>query len=96
MSDLCKEVARMGKGIGNENRYRILEALMTGAKTVGTLAEQVDVPQPTVSQHLRVLKEAELVTDERHGKEIHYAINVAYMTKLLKHIADDVKKGNRH
>ena len=93
MSDLCKEIARMGKGIGNENRYRILEVLMKGTQTVGTIAEKLDMPQPTVSQNLRVLKEAELVLDERRGQEVHYSINVTYMMKLLKRLADDVSKG---
>jgi DNA-binding transcriptional ArsR family regulator len=92
MSDLCKEIARMGKGIGNENRYRILEVLMKGPQTVGSIVEKVGMPQPTVSQNLRVLKEADLVLDERKGQEVHYSINVAYMAKLLKRLADDVSK----
>ena len=92
MSDLCKEIARMGKGIGNESRYRILEALMKGPQTVGEITDKVDMPQPTVSQNLRVLKEAGLVVDERRGQEVCYTINVMYMTKLLKRLADDVSK----
>lgn len=94
MTDLCKEIARMGKGIGNENRYRILEALMKGSQTVGDITEKVGIPQPTVSQNLRVLKEAELVTDERRGQEVYYTINIMYMTKLLKRLADDVSRSD--
>lgn len=92
MSDLCKEIARMGKGIGNENRYRILEVLMKGSRTVGEIAARVDLAQPAVSQHLKVLKEAELVTDERSGQEVYYSINVAYMTNLLHKLSQDVGK----
>lgn len=40
MTDLCREIAQMGKGIGNENRYRILEALMKGPRTVGQIAKK--------------------------------------------------------
>lgn len=92
MTDLCKEIAAMGKGIGNENRYRVLEALMKGSLAVGEIAERIGIPQPAVSQHLKVLQSAHLVEVERRGKEIFYSINITYMTKLLKRLADDVSK----
>lgn len=92
MTDLCKEIARMGKGLGNENRYRILEVLMKGPHTVGEVAALVDLAQPAVSQNLRVLKEAELVSDERRGQEVFYSINVVYMTSLLRKLAQSVEK----
>ncbi len=87
MSDLCKEIAKMGKGIGNENRYRILEALMKGPRTVGEIAKKVRLPQPAVSQHLKVLKSATLVEDTRQGQEVLYSVNVSYMASLLKKLA---------
>lgn len=92
MTDLCKEIAHMGKGIGNENRYRILEALMKGPLTVGEVVEKVKLPQPAVSQHLKVLKTAHLVVDLRQGQEILYSIDVAYMAKLLKQLATNLPK----
>lgn len=95
MTDLCKEIAEMGRGIGNENRYRILEALMRGPRTVGEIAVKTKLAQPAVSQHLRVLKEADLVTDERQGQEVFYAINISYMTKLLKKLAESVEQGKK-
>ena len=90
MTDLCKEIANMGKGIGNENRYRILEALMRGPVTVGDIAKKVKLHQPAVSQHLKILKAARLVEDERQGKEILYSVNVSYMASLLKKLATDL------
>lgn len=70
MSDICKEIAILGKGIGNENRYRILESLMRGPLTVGEIAKKVALPQPAVSQHLKILKSSSLVEDERQGQEV--------------------------
>lgn len=90
MSDLCKEIAKMGKGIGNENRYRILETLMKGPQTVGQITKKVDLPQPAVSQHLKALKSANLVEDARQGQEVLYSVNVAYMASLLKKLAGDL------
>lgn len=95
MSDVCAEIARLGKGIGNENRYRILESLMKGPRTVNEITEKVGLTQPAVSQSLKVLKEANLVEDERRGQEVFYSINVAYMTNLLKKLATDVEKSKR-
>ena len=92
MPDVCKEMARMGRGLGNENRYRILEALMKGPRTVGEIAERVNIAQPAVSQHLKVLKEADLVIDERQGHEVSYSINVPYMANLLHKLAQGVEK----
>lgn len=87
MTDLCKEIADMGKGIGNENRYRILETLMKGPLVVGEIAKRVGIPQPAVSQHLKVLKSVHLVEDERQGQEVLYSVSVAYMASLLKKLA---------
>lgn len=90
MSDLCKEIANMGKGIGNENRYRVLEALMKGPLSVGEIAKKVALPQPAVSQHLKVLKSAHLVEDERRGQEVQYSVNISYMAGLLKKLATNL------
>ena len=95
MSDLCKEIAKMGKGLGNENRYRILEALMRGPRTVGEVAEKTGFAQPAVSQHLKVLKSGDLVENERKGQEIYYSINVSYMAGLLKKLAISVERGQK-
>ena len=92
MSDLCDEIARMGKGLGNPSRYRILEALMHGSKTVTEIVKAVKLTQPNVSQNLKVMKEAEIVTSERHGQEIYYSINVQYMASLLRKLALGVEK----
>ena len=94
MTDLCKEIASLGKGIGNENRYRVLEVLMKKALTVGEITEKVNLPQPAVSQHLKALKVAHLVEDERHGQKVLYSVNVSYMAGLIKKLVTDLPKKN--
>lgn len=95
MTDLCREIAEMGKGIGNENRYRILETLMKGPLSVGQIAKKVGLAQPAVSQHLKVLKSAQLVEDTRKKQEILYSVNVAYMASLLKKLSTDLPDKKR-
>lgn len=89
-ASLCREMAKMGKGIGNENRYRILELLMREPMTVCKIGDKLGIPQPAVSQHLKVLKSSSLVTDTREGKEVLYSVNVSYMAGLLKKLAADL------
>ncbi len=94
----CKDMETLGKGIGNANRYRMLEALMKGPKTVGEIVEAVRLTQPNVSQNLKVLKEANLVISERRGQTVYYSINVAYMAGVLKDLAVKIQqcKKNNH
>jgi DNA-binding transcriptional ArsR family regulator len=92
MSDLENEMEKLGKGIGNANRYRVLEALLKGSKTVNEIVAIVGLSQPLVSQNLKVLKSANLVEDERNGQEVYYSVNVSYMTLLLKKLTQSVNK----
>jgi DNA-binding transcriptional ArsR family regulator len=90
MSDLCTEIELLGKGIGNANRYRVFEALLNGPKTVNDVALTVKLSQPLVSHNLKVLKSASLVTDERRGQEVYYAVNVVHMAAVLKKLTQSV------
>lgn len=90
MPDLCDEVQKFGKGIGNASRYRIVEALFKCPKTVGELVKVVKLTQPAVSQHLKTLKAAGIVTDERCGQEVRYSLNTTYVLGLLKRLSSDV------
>lgn len=92
MGDLCNKINAFGKSVGNETRYRILEALLSGPKTVSELVEGVQCTQPAVSQHLKTLKTSNLVTDERRGQEVVYSANSAYVLGLLKSLTDQVSK----
>lgn len=96
MTDLCNEVERFGKGIGNTSRYRIVEALFRGPKTVSELVGTTGFSQPLVSQHLKILKSCELVTDERQGQEVRYALNTEYAVKLLHKLTQEMQKGKSH
>lgn len=95
MGDLCKEINKFGKGIGNETRYRILEALLKGKKTVNELVAIFDLTQSAISQHLRTLRESNLVIDERQGQEVYYSVNSEYTLKLLTSLVKDMEKSRK-
>src|SRR5262252_932040 len=61
--------------LGDPTRRLVFERLRTGARSVGEIAERMDVSRPAVSQHLRVLKGARLVTDRAEGTRRLYALD---------------------
>lgn len=70
--------------LGDPTRRLVFKRLRGGARSVREIADGMDVSRPAVSQHLRVLKEARLVTDRAEGNRRLYAIN----TKGLESIRD--------
>ncbi len=63
--------------LGDPTRRRVFERLAEGPASVGRLAEGMPVSRPAVSQHLRVLKDAGLVSDRQVGTRRIYALDPA-------------------
>jgi DNA-binding transcriptional ArsR family regulator len=61
--------------LGDPTRRRIFELLQNGPRAVGELAGELPVSRPAVSQHLRVLKQAGLVTERRDGTRRMYRLD---------------------
>ena len=68
--------------LGDPTRRAIFERLRVGPRSVGELAEGLPVSRPAVSQHLRVLKEARLVTERRDGTRRIYSLNPGGLLEL--------------
>jgi DNA-binding transcriptional ArsR family regulator len=60
--------------LGDPTRREIMERLRTGPKAVGEIAAELPISRPAVSQHLRVLKEAGLVTERKDGTRRIYGV----------------------
>jgi ArsR family transcriptional regulator, arsenate/arsenite/antimonite-responsive transcriptional repressor len=67
--------ARLFHALSDETRLRILERLRRGERCVCELTDALDAAQSRLSFHLRILKEAGLVTDRRDGRWAYYALN---------------------
>ena len=68
--------------LGDRTRRSVFELLAAGPRSVGELAEDLPVSRPAVSQHLRVLKEAGLVSDTRAGTRRLYRVDDAGLREL--------------
>ncbi len=70
-----KNAAELFKILSVDKRIEIIEHLKRGSMNVNSLAGSLKISPSAVSQHLRVLKSAELVIDERKGYWIYYSLN---------------------
>lgn len=71
------------EALAHPTRRRILALLRAGDLTAGELAERVGIPKPTLSGHLRVLREAGLVQGDRHGTSITYHLNASLLEEAM-------------
>jgi len=73
----AKALARLLKVLAVPTRVRIVQLLAGRALCVNALAGRLEVTQGAVSQHLRVMRDAGLVVDEKRGCYVHYRLNEA-------------------
>ena len=74
--------------LADPTRRAVLELLRRGPRPVGDIARDLPVSRPAVSQHLRVLKEAGLVTERRDGTRRLYRIDPDGLAALLDYFDD--------
>jgi DNA-binding transcriptional ArsR family regulator len=72
------------QAIADPTRRTILLLLASQSMTAGAIAANFDTARPTVSKHLQILTECELLKQEQNGREIYYHINA----KKMKEVAD--------
>ena len=83
-SNYLQFAENFGKGISNPIRFQILTLLSKHQMTVSELVEKTGALQSTVSQHLLVLKNGQLITSEKKGQYVYYSLNFGYMITGLK------------
>jgi DNA-binding transcriptional ArsR family regulator len=74
--------------LGDPTRRQVFELLRAGPRSVGELAAQVPVSRPAVSQHLRVLEDAGLVTHQRNGTRNVYELDGTGVAELRAWVDD--------
>lgn len=72
--------------LGDGTRRLILERLRRGPRAVGELAAELPVSRPAVSQHLRILKEAGLVTERRNGTRRLYRVDTEGLAEVRDYL----------
>ena len=72
------------KALNDTTRRSILEMLKEKDMTAGDIADQFNISKPSISHHLDLLKQANLVIAVKEGQFIYYSINTTVMDEMLK------------
>jgi DNA-binding transcriptional ArsR family regulator len=86
MNKSHREKAELLKALGHPIRYCIVEGLVSGERNVATMVECTGVPQPTVSQHLNILKAAGVIQAQREGNQMKYSVCSEKARKVVQTI----------
>ena len=81
-------IQRTIKALSDPVRREILELLRAGRLSAGTIGEHFPISGAAVSKHLSVLREADLIRDEREGKFIFYELNASVLEEILLWISE--------
>ncbi len=81
------------KAIADNNRRRILQLLKTNeVMSAGEIAEHFDISKPSLSDHLKILRNADLVAAEKKGQYIYYSLNTSVFQDMISWIMTLTKK----
>jgi DNA-binding transcriptional ArsR family regulator len=78
------KAAALLKALANEQRLMVLCNLLEGPLSVGELNERLNLSQSALSQHLGVLREANVVTTTREAQSIRYELSSAAVTRIIE------------
>jgi DNA-binding transcriptional ArsR family regulator len=81
VSDLdLEQLTSLFRLLSDKTRLNILILLSQGERNVTSLCQELDLPQPTVSHHLGLLRMNNLIGNRRDGKQVYYGINGRFQT----------------
>ena len=83
------------RALADPIRRDILNMLKGGRMAAGEISDRFDVTAASISRHLSVLKEADLIRDTREGKFIYYELNASVLEEIMLWISD-LKGGNEN
>lgn len=79
------------QAIADPTRRAILLLVTSHSMTAGAIASNFDTARPTVSKHLKILTECELLQQTQNGREVHYTINAERMKEVAEFIEPFIK-----
>ena len=76
------------KALSDPIRREILALLRSGRLSAGEIAEQFNMTKPSISHHLSILKQAELVRAQKQGQNLLYTLNISVFEEILQLVSD--------
>lgn len=84
---------KLFKALSDPSRRKMLELLVDADMSAGEIADYFNMTKPSISHHLNVLKEAELILSEKQGTSIIYSLNTTVFQEAIKWLFEISKKG---
>ena len=81
-----KRIASMFKAFCDENRIQILQLLRDGEKCACRLLEEMNITQPTLSHHMKILCDSGIVNARKEGKWTHYSLSQEGIEEAQKYL----------
>ncbi|WOO36270.1 autorepressor SdpR family transcription factor [Anaerocolumna sp. AGMB13020] len=79
------------KALSDSTRRKILELLANRDMNAGEIADYFNISKPSISHHLTILKNADLISDERKGQNIVYSLNTTVFQDVVRWFFDITK-----
>jgi ArsR family transcriptional regulator, arsenate/arsenite/antimonite-responsive transcriptional repressor len=71
------------KALNDQTRREIIQLLKTGDMTAGDIADQFDISRPSISHHLDLLKQADIVSSIKKGQFVYYSLNTTVLDEII-------------
>ena len=71
------------KALNDQTRREIIELLKSGDMTAGEIADHFDISKPSISHHLDLLRQADIVSSEKKGQFIYYSLNTTVLDEIV-------------
>lgn len=81
------------QALSDGTRRQILRYLREQDLTAGEIADKFNISKPSISHHLNILKQADLISDRRNGQNIVYSLNTSVFEEILDWFMDFLGKG---
>ena len=82
------------RALADPVRRRILNLLKSGRMSAGDITAHFDITSAAISRHLSILREADLIRDEREGKFIYYELNASVLEEIMLWLASLKEENN--
>jgi ArsR family transcriptional regulator len=86
----CEKTAEVLKALGHPTRIKIIKYLADGEKCVKEIWQELGIPQPTVSQHINILKNAGIISFRKDGVKTCYKMENPKVVEIIKLFSDDI------
>jgi len=80
------------KALADANRRKIITLLKQRDMTAGEIANQFQISKPSISEHLKILKNADLIGSERNGQFIKYFLNASIIEEVIGYFMEITRK----